>query len=140
MGSLDIGQSFDDLSVAPTALLVLASPGQERELARNESGIIARSAGAARPNALSSARVVDARGVDSAAFPDGTRRDICKGRDMIRRMGWLAAWAAIVAISGCGTVAGGLIGTGVGIATGYPVSGALIGTGVGMMIDTAPRQ
>ena len=45
-----------------------------------------------------------------------------------------------VAISGCATVAGGLIGTGVGVATGHPVSGALIGTGVGLAIDTAPRR
>ena len=43
-------------------------------------------------------------------------------------------------MSGCATIAGGLIGTGVGVATGHPVSGALIGTGVGIMIDTAPRQ
>ena len=59
---------------------------------------------------------------------------------MIRRIGLLAALVAVPAIAGCGTVAGGLIGTGVGIATGYPVSGALIGTGVGIMVDTAPRQ
>ena len=52
----------------------------------------------------------------------------------------LVALVTAVALSGCATVAGGLIGTGVGIATGHPVSGALIGTGVGIMIDTAPRQ
>ena len=44
------------------------------------------------------------------------------------------------AVCGCATVAGGLIGTGVGIATGHPISGALIGTGVGLAIDTAPSQ
>ena len=44
------------------------------------------------------------------------------------------------AVGGCATVAGGLIGTGVGIATGHPISGALIGTGVGLAIDTAPSQ
>ena len=59
---------------------------------------------------------------------------------MIRRILLTAALTALLLISGCGTIAGGLIGTGVGVATGYPVSGALIGTGVGMMIDTAPRQ
>ena len=59
---------------------------------------------------------------------------------MMRSMLLPAALAAIALVSGCGTIAGGLIGTGVGVATGYPVSGALIGTGVGMMIDTAPRQ
>jgi len=47
---------------------------------------------------------------------------------------------AVTALSGCATIAGGMIGTGVGLATGHPVSGAVIGTGVGMMIDTAPRQ
>ena len=47
---------------------------------------------------------------------------------------------AVVLLSGCATIAGGLIGTGVGVATGHPVSGALIGTGVGIVIDTAPRK
>ena len=46
----------------------------------------------------------------------------------------------IVTLSGCATIAGGLIGTGVGVATGHPVSGALIGTGVGIAIDIAPRK
>jgi uncharacterized protein YceK len=59
---------------------------------------------------------------------------------MIRKIALVTALVAVTVTSGCGTVAGGLIGTGVGIATGYPVSGALIGTGVGIMIDTAPRQ
>ena len=59
---------------------------------------------------------------------------------MIRRMRLLALIVAVTAISGCATVAGGLIGAGVGVATGHPVSGTLIGTGVGIMIDTAPRQ
>jgi len=52
----------------------------------------------------------------------------------------LALIVTVTAISGCATVAGGLIGAGVGIATGHPVSGTLIGTGVGIMIDTALRQ
>lgn len=52
----------------------------------------------------------------------------------------LAVAATLAGLTGCATVAGGLIGTGVGVATGHPVSGALIGTGVGVMIDTAPRR
>jgi len=59
---------------------------------------------------------------------------------MIRRIKLLAVVVAVAGISGCATIAGGLIGTGVGVATGHPVSGALIGTGVGIMIDTAPRH
>jgi hypothetical protein len=64
----------------------------------------------------------------------------CKDQTMIRKTALLALFAAVLATSGCATIAGGLIGTGVGIATGHPVSGALIGTGVGLAIDTAPRQ
>lgn len=52
----------------------------------------------------------------------------------------LAVAAMLAGLNGCATVAGGLIGTGVGLATGHPVSGALIGTGVGVAIDTAPRR
>jgi hypothetical protein len=52
----------------------------------------------------------------------------------------LALVAVVMALSGCATIAGGLIGTGVGVATGHPVSGALIGTGAGLLIDTAPRR
>ena len=59
---------------------------------------------------------------------------------MTLRMTFLALLVAVTTASGCATIAGGLIGTGVGAATGHPVSGALIGTGVGIMIDTAPRQ
>jgi hypothetical protein len=60
---------------------------------------------------------------------------------MFRRTMLLAGFVVLTALSGCATIAGGLMGTGVGVATGHPVSGALIGTGVGMMIDTAiPRQ
>ena len=59
---------------------------------------------------------------------------------MIRRMMVLEVFVAVMAVSGCATIAGGLIGTGVGLATGHPVSGALIGTGVGMIIDAAPRR
>ena len=59
---------------------------------------------------------------------------------MARTMRLLVFVVLAVALGGCATIAGGLIGTGVGVATGHPVSGALIGTGVGLMIDTAPRQ
>ncbi len=52
----------------------------------------------------------------------------------------LAVATMLAGLTGCATVAGGLIGTGVGLATGHPVTGALIGTGVGVMIDTAPRR
>jgi len=59
---------------------------------------------------------------------------------MTRGARLLALFFCVAALAGCATIAGGLIGTGVGIATGHPVSGALIGTGVGIMIDTAPGQ
>jgi len=59
---------------------------------------------------------------------------------MVRRLRLLVVVVAVVALSGCATIAGGLIGTGVGVATGHPVSGALIGTGVGIVIDTTPRK
>lgn len=59
---------------------------------------------------------------------------------MVRRMRLLVVVVAFATLPGCATIAGGLIGTGVGVATGHPVSGALIGTGVGIMIDSAPRQ
>ena len=59
---------------------------------------------------------------------------------MVKSVKLIVAVVAVAALSGCATIAGGLIGTGVGVATGHPVSGALIGTGVGIMIDTAPRR
>ena len=59
---------------------------------------------------------------------------------MIRRLTLLAVVVIVPALSACATIAGGLIGTGVGVATGHPVSGALIGTGVGMLVDTGPRR
>jgi len=58
----------------------------------------------------------------------------------MRKATMIAILLTAGAVSGCATVAGGLIGTGVGIATGHPISGALIGTGVGLAIDTAPSQ
>jgi len=57
-----------------------------------------------------------------------------------RSVKFLVVVIAIAALPGCATIAGGLIGTGVGVATGHPISGALIGTGVGLAIDTAPRR
>jgi uncharacterized protein YceK len=59
---------------------------------------------------------------------------------MIRELRMFVVVVAVVSLSGCATIAGGLIGTGIGVATGHPVSGALIGTGVGIAIDTAPRR
>jgi len=59
---------------------------------------------------------------------------------MIRGLRLVVVVGVVAALSGCATVAGGLIGAGVGVATGHPVSGALIGTGVGLAIDTAPRK
>ena len=59
---------------------------------------------------------------------------------MIRTRSVLTVFVAVTAASGCATIAGGLIGTGVGAATGHPISGGLIGTGVGIMIDTAPSR
>ncbi len=53
---------------------------------------------------------------------------------------WLVIAMLAANLAGCATVVGGLVGTGVGLATGHPVSGALIGTGVGVLIDTAPRR
>ena len=71
-----------------------------------------------------------------------TKRDttFVKDEAMIRTMSFLVIFMAVTAVSGCATIAGGLVGTGVGLATGHPVSGALIGAGVGVMIDTASRQ
>lgn len=63
-----------------------------------------------------------------------------EGQIMIRRLSLFLLALVIVALTGCATIAGGLIGSGVGLATGHPVSGALIGAGVGMAIDTAPRK
>ena len=69
-----------------------------------------------------------------------TMRPLAKDETMIRTMRFVAVFVAVMAVSGCATIAGGLIGTGVGVATGHPVSGALVGAGVGMLIDTAPRR
>ena len=38
----------------------------------------------------------------------------------------LVCFVTVAMLAGCATIAGGLIGAGVGIATGHPVSGALI--------------
>lgn len=55
---------------------------------------------------------------------------------MRSRLGRLVAVAAFVAIAGCSaTTAGGLIGAGIGRASGDTTTGVLIGGGVGMMID-----
>ena len=79
-------------------------------------------------------------GIDLPAWETERDTTFAKDEAMIRRMGLLGLFMAVTAVSGCATIAGGLIGTGVGVATGHPVSGALIGTGLGIMIDTAPRR
>ena len=48
----------------------------------------------------------------------------------------VAALAALVTLSGCATVAGTMIGTGVGSLAGRPFSGAMIGGGIGMLVDS----
>jgi hypothetical protein len=53
---------------------------------------------------------------------------------MTRRLK-LAAVLLVALITGCATAAGGLIGAGIGRASGDTTTGALIGSGVGMMID-----
>ena len=55
---------------------------------------------------------------------------------MQRRLLAAAALAALVSLSGCATVAGTMIGAGVGTLAGHPVSGAMIGGGVGMLVDS----
>lgn len=54
---------------------------------------------------------------------------------MKRRLLAAAALAALVSLSGCATIAGTMIGAGVGTLAGHPVSGAMIGGGVGMLVD-----
>lgn len=48
---------------------------------------------------------------------------------------WVAIVAAMAALAGCAAAAGGLIGAGIGRASGDTTTGVLIGSGVGMMID-----
>lgn len=54
---------------------------------------------------------------------------------MRRRLKLFATIAAIVIVTGCATAAGGLVGAGIGRATGDTTTGVLIGSGIGMMID-----
>ena len=54
---------------------------------------------------------------------------------MTRKLKLFAAIAAIIVISGCATAAGGLVGAGIGRASGDTTTGVLIGSGIGMMID-----
>jgi len=75
-------------------------------------------------------------GLRLAGISDATLKD----EPMIRAMTYVTVLLTVTAVSGCATIAGGFIGTGVGLATGHPVSGALIGTGVGIVVDTAPRR
>ena len=80
--------------------------------------------------------------LETVTADENTTRNVASAEDdtTIRTMRFAAVLVAITAVSGCATIAGGLIGTGVGLAAGHPVSGALVGTGVGMMIDAAPRR
>lgn len=55
---------------------------------------------------------------------------------MKRTMLASAALGALLTLSGCATIAGTMIGAGVGSLAGRPFSGAMIGGGVGMLVDT----
>lgn len=54
---------------------------------------------------------------------------------MKTRLGLPAALAAVLVIAGCATAAGGLVGAGIGRASGDTTTGVLIGSGIGMMFD-----
>jgi len=54
---------------------------------------------------------------------------------MTRNLRVFAAIAAIVTFAGCATAAGGLVGAGIGRASGDTTTGVLIGSGIGMMFD-----
>ena len=54
---------------------------------------------------------------------------------MFRRMKLVASLVAAMLVVGCATAAGGLVGAGIGRASGDTTTGVLIGSGIGMMID-----
>lgn len=54
---------------------------------------------------------------------------------MKTRLRLAAALAVVVVIAGCATAAGGLVGAGIGRASGDTTTGVLIGSGIGMMFD-----
>ena len=54
---------------------------------------------------------------------------------MKRILRHLTLLAAVVIVTGCAAAAGGLVGAGIGRASGDTAAGAMIGAGVGMMID-----
>ena len=54
---------------------------------------------------------------------------------MNRKLKLLIAVAAIAIVTGCATAAGGLVGAGIGRASGDTTTGVLIGSGIGMMVD-----
>jgi hypothetical protein len=54
---------------------------------------------------------------------------------MKTRLKLAAALAAVLVIAGCATAAGGLVGAGIGRASGDTTTGVLIGSGIGMMFD-----
>jgi hypothetical protein len=47
----------------------------------------------------------------------------------------VASLVAAVVVVGCATAAGGLVGAGIGRASGDTTTGVLIGSGIGMMFD-----
>ena len=54
---------------------------------------------------------------------------------MTRKFKLMTALLAAAIVSGCATAAGGLVGAGIGRASGDTTTGVLIGSGIGMMID-----
>lgn len=51
------------------------------------------------------------------------------------RLKLAAVVGLVVLIGGCATAAGGLVGAGIGRASGDTTTGVLIGSGIGMMFD-----
>jgi hypothetical protein len=54
---------------------------------------------------------------------------------MFRKLKLVASLVAVVFVAGCATAAGGLVGAGIGRASGDTTTGVLIGSGIGMMVD-----
>ena len=77
-------------------------------------------------------RVAPARPLTTDESPHTAPQDATMKRTLLAA----AALAALVTLSGCATVAGTMIGAGVGSLAGRPFSGAMIGGGVGMLVDS----
>ena len=71
----------------------------------------------------------------TSEHPDFRRKSTGEDISMTRRLFAAAAIAVLATFSGCATIAGTMIGTGVGTLAGAPFSGAMIGGGVGMLVD-----